>query len=210
MSNALNTIFGLLNSDRNWTTWRAAVLLASATMFIACLAQTAFVTDCCYVVGERRSEYGLGLLVIGWAGVLGSEYHPLLFVLIVAGWLCACARWYVAASICALSSIAVIASFHEQVLPNAGYAAWLANPIVVAAWFFYRGNRRSAAMISAILASGLMLTFLGITTVPLSDKFGEVEIISYGSGYWLWIASAGILVAGASNLSLRSSAPDSW
>lgn len=211
MSSALNILFGLLHGDRNLTTWRAAVLLASATMFIACLTQTAFVTECCYVVGERRSEYGLAVLLTGWAGALGSWLHPPLFVLIVAGWLCACARWYVAALICAFSSIAVIASFHEQVLPNAGYAAWLANPIIVAAWFFYLADRRSAALISAVLALGLTLTFLGVATVPLSDKLGAVEIISYGSGYWLWIASAGILVAGVSvsNLPLRSSASDS-
>lgn len=55
---------------------------------------------------------------------------------------------------CALSSIAVIGSFHEDVLPNAGYAAWLANPIIVAAWFLYLADRRSAALISAIFCIG--------------------------------------------------------
>lgn len=104
----------------------------------------------------------------------------------------------------------MIGSFHEEVLPNAGYAAWLANPIIVAAWFLYLADRRSAALISAILALGLMLTFLGVANVPIGPKLGEVEIISYGAGYWLWIASAGILVAGVSvsNLSLPSSASD--
>ena len=106
---------------------------------------------------------------------------------------------------CALSSIAVIGSFHEDVLPNAGYAAWLANPIIVAAWFLYLADRRSAALISAILALGLMLTFLGVATVPISPKLRDVEIVSYGGGYWLWIASAGILVASVTVSNLSSS-----
>ncbi|MES5488337.1 hypothetical protein QMZ05_36825 [Bradyrhizobium sp. INPA03-11B] len=139
--------------------------------------------------------------------MLSSWLHPPLFVLILAGWLCACARWYLAALICAFSSIAVVAGFHEQLLPNAGYAAWLANPIIATAWFLYLADKRSAALISAVLALGLTLTFLGVATVPLSDKFSELEIISYGSGYWLWIASAAILVAGVSahNLPLQVS-----
>jgi hypothetical protein len=90
----------------------------------------------------------------------------------------------------------VIGIFHEQVLPNAG--AWLANPIIVAAWFFYLGDTRSAALISAFLALGLTLTFLWVAEVPLSPKLGDLKIASYGTGYWLWIASAGILVAGVS------------
>ena len=130
--------------------------------------------------------------------MLGSWLHPLLFVLIIAGWVCACARWYVAALICASCSIGVVAIFHEQVLPNAGYVAWLANPIIVAAWFFYLGDKRSAALVSAVLAFGLTLTFLWVAEVPLSDKLSDVKIISYGTGYWLWVASAGILVAGVS------------
>jgi len=37
-----------------------------------------------------------------------------------------------------------------------------------------------------------------VVDVPLGDKLDPVKIISYGSGYWLWIASAGILMAGVS------------
>jgi hypothetical protein len=81
---------------------------------------------------------------------------------------------------------------------NAGYAAWPANPMIVAAWFLYLGDKRLAALILADLALGLTLTFLLVTDVPLSDKLTPVEVIAYGTGYLLWIASAGILVAGVS------------
>jgi hypothetical protein len=53
-------------------------------------------------------------------------------------------------------------------------------------------------LISAVLALGLTLAFLSVAEVPLSEKLTPVEIISYGAGYWLWIASAAILVAGVS------------
>jgi hypothetical protein len=142
-------------SDRYAIWWRAAVVAVSAAAFIRCLTQTAFVTECCYVVGDTRSFDGLEMLFTGWMGVLS--------------------------------------------LPsNAGYAAWFANPVIVAVWFLYLGDKRPAALILAALALGLMLTFLLVTDVPLSDKLTPVEIISYGTGYWLWIASAGILAAGAS------------
>jgi hypothetical protein len=188
--------FEIFPAHRNLMRWRAAVVLASATMFITCLIQTAFVTECCFVEGDTERIGGLVILLIGWGGVLGSWLHPLLFVLIIAGWVCACAKWRVAALICASCSIGVVAIFHEQVFPNAGYVAWLANPIIVAAWFFYLSDKRSAALISAFLALGLTLMFLWVAEVPLSNKLGDVKIVSYGTGYWLWIASAGILVAG--------------
>jgi hypothetical protein len=142
-------------SDRYAFWWRVIVVTASTAAFVGCLAQTAFVTECCYVVGDTRSVPGLVLLFTGWMGVLS------------------------------LSS-------------NAGYAAWFANPMIVAVWFLYLGGKRLAALIFAALALGLTLTFLRVAEVPLSDKLTPVEVIAYGTGYWLWIVSAGILVAGLS------------
>jgi hypothetical protein len=79
-----------------------------------------------------------------------------------------------------------------------GYAAWIANPIIMIAWFLYLCDKRSAALTSAVFALGLTLTFLRAAEVPLSDKLTPVNIVSYGTGYWLWIASAAILTAGVS------------
>jgi hypothetical protein len=65
----------------------------------------------------------------------------------------------------------------------------------VTTWLLYLADKRPAALTSAVLAFGLTLTFLRVAHVPLGGKLTPVEIISYGTGYWVWIASAGILVA---------------
>jgi hypothetical protein len=178
--------------------WQSAVVLVSAAAFIRSLTQIAFVTECCYVVGDTRGFSGLDMLVTGWMGVLGSWLHPVLFVSIIGAWVCVCIESRFGAVVWALFAIGVVATFPGTVLPNAGYAAWLANPIIVTTWFIYLAGKRPAALISAVSALGLTLTFLRVSDVPLSDKLTPVEIISYGSGYWLWIASAGVLVAGVS------------
>ena len=58
--------FEIFRGDRNLMRWRAAVVLASATMFITCLTQAAFVTECCYVEGDIERISGLVILLIGW------------------------------------------------------------------------------------------------------------------------------------------------
>ena len=91
----------------------------------------------------------------------------------------------------------MIVIFPGLVLRNAGYVAWIANPIVVATWFLYLGDRRPGALVSAVVAPGLTLTFLSVADGPLDEKFSPVKLISYGNGYWLWVASAGVLLEGA-------------
>src|SRR5262245_5125651 len=119
-------------SNQNATWWHAAVVLASAVAFIRCLIETAFVTEWGYR-GTMRVD-GLSMLLTGWGGVL---QQPLLFVSIIAGWVCACTERYVAATIWASSAIGVMVIFPWLVFPNAGYVAWIANPIIAATWFLY-------------------------------------------------------------------------
>lgn len=177
--------------------WRFVVVLASAAAFIRCLAQTAFVTNCCYMIGNTRGFSGLDMFVTGWMGVLGSWLHPLLFFSITGAWICSCIGSQSGFIVWAFVSFALIAGF-PTLLSNAGYAAWLANPMIVATWFLYLGERRPAALTSSVFALGLILAFLSVGDVPLDDKLDPVEIVSYGTGYWLWMASAGVLAAGVS------------
>ena|SRR5215471_198231 len=80
---------------------------------------------------------------------------------------------------------------------------WLANPIMVVAWIRYLRGRWSAAWTSSLFALGLTLSFLlvesllgpGPEGVNVED-FEMREIVSYGIGYWLWVASAAVLVVG--------------
>ncbi len=80
---------------------------------------------------------------------------------------------------------------------------WLANPILAVAWILYLRDRRGAALISAVAALALALCFVWVTSVlgpgPEGVNVADFEmrpIISYGIGYWLWVASAAVLVAG--------------
>ncbi len=81
--------------------------------------------------------------------------------------------------------------------------AWLANPIVAVAWILYLRDVRFAALISAVTALGLTLSFLWVKYIlgsgPQGVNVADFEmrpIISYGIGYWLWVASAAVLAAG--------------
>jgi hypothetical protein len=176
--------------------WRWAVVLTSAAVFVASLTQTAFVTECCYVVGKTLGHSGFDILLIGSGGVLEGYFQPLLFGSIIAGWICACAKRHVATALWAFVAIGLIAIFRVDGLLTPGDAAWIANPIMVTTWFLYLADKRRAALISAGLAAGLTLAFLSMAGVPMSDKLTPVDIISYGTGYWLWITSAGVLLAG--------------
>jgi hypothetical protein len=80
---------------------------------------------------------------------------------------------------------------------------WLANPILAVAWILYLRDRRWAALMSAITALGLTLCFVWVKSVlgpgPEGVNVADFEmrtIISYGIGYWLWVASAAAMVAG--------------
>jgi hypothetical protein len=80
---------------------------------------------------------------------------------------------------------------------------WMANPVLIVTWILYLRGRRSAALITALTALGLTLCFLSVESVlgpgPAGVNVEDFEmrtIIAYGTGYWLWVASAAVLVAG--------------
>jgi hypothetical protein len=186
--------------------WRWVVVLTSATMFIVSLTQTAFVVDVSYNLKhvEPHGHSGLDLLIVGWAGVFDGR-NLLIFPSIIAAWVFACRKRLVAAAIAALPAISLISiSLSLTSAPpdsdgTSGYAAWLANPVIAVTWGLYLRNARPSAPISAVLELALTLSFLLVKTVPWDPKEGDFSpIISYGIGYWLWVASAAILAAGVS------------
>jgi len=97
-----------------------------------------------------------------------------------------------------------IDSLHPNNSRHVGYAAWLANPVIAIAWILYVSDKQPAALISAVVSLGLTLSFLCVQDGPFGPKqLDPVPIISYGIGYWLWVASAAIVVAGMSADKLR-------
>jgi hypothetical protein len=199
-------IWALVN--RRW------ILVLSAVLFTISLTQTAFVVESTYILdrSDPRDFYGIELLLTGWVGVLiGPELisfrgvaipvNLLLWPPLLAFWVFACRRWLVAAAIVGLCIAGLI-----SVTPNhgyfdnigsLGYAAWLANPGLIATWVLYLCDKKPAALISAVISLGLTLSFLMVKGGPFGHKESDlVPVISYGIGYWLWITSAAILAAG--------------
>jgi hypothetical protein len=187
----------------NSGTWRRlAVVLTSAAAFAASLTQIACVVD----NPLEPIVASVYLLIVGPFALMGEGVNLLVWPLVIAAWVLACFRQRLAALFAAPAILVLVTT------PT--YAAWLANPIIGFAWLLYLSDKRRAALISAVTALGLTLSFLRVDEllgpptyagVNIPD-FEEVPIMSYGAGYWLWIASAGILVAGMSADTLLSRA----
>jgi hypothetical protein len=183
------------------TRWHLVVVLTSATIFVASLTQIAFVVDRINVHGrvEPLTSYGLELLIVGWLSVIEGR-NLLIWPLVVAGWALACCKWRVAAVIAALVAGVLMLDYRD----TGANAAWLANPIIAVTWILYLRDVRFAALISAATALGLTMCFLWVKYIPGPadglnvPDFEMHPIISYGIGYWLWVASAAVLVAGMS------------
>ena len=180
-----------------WTSsgWRWAVVLTSAAAIVASLTQVAFVINISVVEGkvDPAGLPGYESLILGPAGILFG-YNLLLWPSIVATGMLAAERWHQAAAVAGLASLGLI-----SVSPDtAGYTAWLANPVIVVAWLLYLRNVRRAALLSAVMAFGLALTFLLVEHFPGGPKLEMVDVVSFGAGYWLWIAAVAITTAGAS------------
>lgn len=68
------------------------------------------------------------------------------------------------------------------------YFAWLANPLMIAAWF-YIPKLPNLATFFYLIASIICLCFLKVEKVI--DAQGEAaNITGFCSGYWLWTSSA--------------------
>jgi hypothetical protein len=186
---------------RDWhlIRWRSAVVLTSAAVFIASLTQTGFVIADPTFGNEEVP--GVGLLAVGWAAMIFEGVSYRVFPCVVAAWVFACMKRHVAAVIAALLAVGLISTTTDS---TAYYAAWLANPIIAITWLRYLRDVRPASLISAVFALVLTLSFLLVPDAPrhafVTDvsQADMVPIISYGIGYWLWVGSAAIVVAGVS------------
>lgn len=76
-----------------------------------------------------------------------------------------------------------------------GYVAWLANVALLAAWILGLLGKRRAAVFCAAIAIILGLSFLLHRNVNLNAG-GVQRVLSYGAGFYLWIASMGVFLVG--------------
>jgi hypothetical protein len=76
----------------------------------------------------------------------------------------------------------------------AGYVEWLANPLLIISWMLALGGVRFHSAVTAWLSVCLMLAFLLRPDLKLPGGHPDATIVSYGPGYWLWLASALLMV----------------
>jgi hypothetical protein len=193
----------------NLTTLRSVVVLTSATSFAVSLTQIAVVVDGSDRGVERLPFYGFELLILGGFSVLDNPLNLLMWPLVVAVWVLACCKRPFGTVILALVAGALTRGYQYQ--GEAFNIAWLANPIIAVTWILHLKDVRYASLISAVTALGLTLCFLwvkyvtgpGPEGVNVAD-FEMREIIFYGIGYWLWVASAAVLAVGITAGSVAS------
>jgi hypothetical protein len=192
-----------------FTALRLVIVLTGTTTFLVSLTQVGVVVDGSDRGIERVNAYGWDLLMSGGFGVFDEPINLLLWPLVVTMWVLACRKRFAAALIAGLVVGALTWRYQDR--GEVFIIAWLANPIIAVTWILYLRASRFAALISAVTALGLTLCFLSANGVPgpgpegvnVAD-FETRAIISYGIGYWLWVASAAVLAAGvaADNIAL--------
>jgi hypothetical protein len=75
-----------------------------------------------------------------------------------------------------------------------GIIAWLANPFLLVGWFLLAGRQLRAAAACAFAATVCASSFLLCKTILTDEGGNHSRITGYGVGYWLWLASAAVLL----------------
>jgi hypothetical protein len=72
---------------------------------------------------------------------------------------------------------------------------WLANPLLLGSWIFFRKKPKASFILSGI-AFILMLSFLLVDEIIVNDGSTTSKVNFYGLGYWLWLFSSFIMLIG--------------
>lgn len=72
---------------------------------------------------------------------------------------------------------------------------WLANPILVIAWCFFK-KKPKVSFILSIIGFLLMISFLFVDEIINNEAGTKSKVVFYGLGYWLWALSSFIMVIG--------------
>lgn len=67
--------------------------------------------------------------------------------------------------------------------------SWFANPLLVVSWILLLNNKIKFSLISSSIAVLFSLSFLLFDKIALDEAVNYGEILGYGAGYWLWLAS---------------------
>jgi hypothetical protein len=85
----------------------------------------------------------------------------------------------------------------------AGVFTWLANPALMLAWFFFFIKKSELSMAMSIVSIGIMVAFLFKKFIISSEAPTYSQIVGYGVGFWLWIASAAMQAIASASVVVR-------
>lgn len=71
------------------------------------------------------------------------------------------------------------------------HSPWLANPLLIISWIMLF-KKTTTALISSFFACCLAFSFLSVTKEITTSDTISGYIISFGSGYWIWLSSSTI------------------
>ena len=189
----------LANSGALATALRLVVVVTSAGPFVACLSQVAFFYGLTDGVPGSYSQGTLDLLLYGW---MAFPFALLLLFINPLTWAAGVLyEWQhrKAALVVGLSAVGLMWFYGAL-----GVVAWFANPAICFSWFYYLSWTVQKSFVSAAVAFVLVLSFLRIDRVPFGVNGDLVAILSHGTGYWLWVASAAIMVLATGSHSLAT------
>jgi hypothetical protein len=75
--------------------------------------------------------------------------------------------------------------------------SWFANPLLIVSWILLFNNKIKLSLISSFIAILFCLSFLLFDKITLDEAVNYGEILGYGNGYWLWLASCFIVFIGS-------------
>ena len=78
-----------------------------------------------------------------------------------------------------------------------GIFAWLANPLLALAWALFLLKLDQLSAIASVLAAVTAASFLRETSIMVSEAPTYAKITGHGPGYWLWLSSMLVMIAGA-------------
>jgi hypothetical protein len=77
-----------------------------------------------------------------------------------------------------------------------GVYAWWANPLLLVAWITFRSRPPAVSSLCTVVALLAMGSFLSVHRIEVSEAGNSARIAGYGAGYWIWISSGLVLLAG--------------
>ncbi len=108
-------------------------------------------------------------------------------------------KCYCTSNSCGDSLAALLVGIFGVFTGGAGLT-WLANPLLFAAWIFWKEDLRFSLWASTV-ATAVSLSFLSFDTIMVDEAGHYSKIISYQAGYWLWVSSSMTMLLG--NLFIR-------